>query len=68
MVNTDKMCYLINTHIFLWWLNGDKNLKKSVQTIIENPQNQIYVSAASLGKSAQSMQLVNCSSKRLYLK
>jgi len=40
--------YLIDTHIFLWWLIGDKKLKDSVQLIIENPKNQVYVSVASL--------------------
>jgi PIN domain nuclease of toxin-antitoxin system len=42
------MRYLIDTQIFLWWLNGDKKLKEPTQHIIENPKNQIYVSVASL--------------------
>src|SRR5271155_5286006 len=42
------MRYLIDTHIFLWWLNGDKKIDDSLQRILENPQNQIYVSVATL--------------------
>lgn len=40
--------YLIDTHIFLWWLNGDIKLPESVQHILKNPQNQVYVSIATL--------------------
>jgi len=42
------MRYLIDTHIFLWWLNGDKKINDSLQRILENPQSQIYVSVATL--------------------
>jgi len=42
------MRYLIDTHIFLWWLNGDKKISDSLQRILENPQIQIYVSVATL--------------------
>ena len=38
------MQYLLDTNIFLWWLNGDKKLKPSMRAIIENSQNTIYVS------------------------
>lgn len=38
------MRYLIDTHIFLWWLNGDKKLKTPIRAIIENKENQIVVS------------------------
>ena len=38
------MNYLLDTHIFLWWLNDDKNLKKSLRNIISDPKNRIYVS------------------------
>lgn len=42
------MRYLIDSHIFLWWLSGDKKISGSIQRILENPQNQIYVSVATL--------------------
>lgn len=38
------MRYLLDTHIFLWWLNGDKKLKNPLKKIIENKENQITVS------------------------
>lgn len=38
------MRYLIDTHIFLWWLNGDKKLKTPIRKIIENKENQIIAS------------------------
>ena len=42
------MRYLIDTHVFLWWLNDDKKLKELAQRAIENPNNQVYVSVATL--------------------
>lgn len=38
------MRYLVDTHVFLWWLNADKRLKKSTREIIEHPNNQIIAS------------------------
>ena len=41
------MRYLIDTHIFIWWLTNDKELKTSVRKIIENKENQITASVVS---------------------
>lgn len=41
------MRYLVDTHIFLWWLNGDKKLKDPIRKIIENKENQVTVSVIS---------------------
>lgn len=41
------MKYLVDTHIFLWWLNGENKLKNSVIDILKNPDNTIYVSVIS---------------------
>lgn len=38
------MRYLLDTHIFIWWLNNDKRLKTSIKKIIENKENQIVAS------------------------
>lgn len=38
------MRILLDTHVFLWALEGNKKLKDSVRRIIENPKNQILVS------------------------
>lgn len=37
---------LIDTHVLLWWLNGDSALGERAKTIIANEDNDIYVSAA----------------------
>src|SRR5260221_10541646 len=40
--------YLVDTHIFLLWLNGDKMLKTSTQKVLTNSNNTIYVSIVTL--------------------
>ncbi len=40
------MSYLIDTHILLWWLFDDPQLKDKDRAIIQNPENQILVSSA----------------------
>jgi|SRR3972149_4651817 len=39
---------IIDTHIFLWFINGDKKLKKTHKEIIELKDNTIYLSVASI--------------------
>jgi PIN domain nuclease of toxin-antitoxin system len=41
------MSYLIDTHIFLWWLFDDPQLHADSREIIRNPENRIIVSSAS---------------------
>jgi PIN domain nuclease of toxin-antitoxin system len=41
------MSYLIDTHIFLWWLFDDPKLRTSNREIIANPDNCIIVSSVS---------------------
>lgn len=41
------MRYLLDTNIFLWSLNDDNRLKKSIRKILEDPLNEIYVSVVS---------------------
>lgn len=40
------MSYLIDTHILLWWLFDDSQLKDKHRVIIQSPENQILVSSA----------------------
>jgi PIN domain nuclease of toxin-antitoxin system len=40
------MSYLIDTHILLWWLFDDPQLKDKDRAVIQNPENQILVSSA----------------------
>ncbi len=46
------MRLLIDTHILIWFLEGNKSLSKSRRQIIANPQNDIFVSIASLWELA----------------
>ncbi len=46
------MRLLIDTHILIWFLEGNKLLPKSRRQIIANPQNDMFVSIASLWELA----------------
>ena len=39
---------LIDTHIFLWWLFDDSRLPLEIKMVIEDINNPVYVSAASV--------------------
>lgn len=40
--------YLIDTHTFLWFVSDAKELSPTVKNIIENVDNQVFISIASL--------------------
>jgi len=42
------MRYLIDTHAFLWFNEGSSELSPLAKSLIENPENEILVSIASL--------------------
>ncbi len=42
------MRFLLDTHSFLWFNSGNKELSSSAEEFIRNPQNDILVSVASL--------------------
>jgi len=42
------MKLLLDTHIFLWFITGDKQLSASTLALIRNPKNQVFLSAASI--------------------
>ncbi len=46
------MMYLLDTHTFLWFINDDDALSVPAKTLIEDPENIIYLSAASLWEIA----------------
>jgi PIN domain nuclease of toxin-antitoxin system len=59
--------YLIDTHVLLWWLFDDLQLGMHCREIIQNPENQIFVSSATaweistkyrIGKLPEAKQLV----------
>lgn len=41
------MKYLLDTHVYLWWLSNDKKLTPSVKKIISTSNNIIFVSVVS---------------------
>jgi len=44
--------YLLDTHIFLWWLSDANILDQKVFNIISDTTNQIYISSASIWEIA----------------
>jgi PIN domain nuclease of toxin-antitoxin system len=42
------MKYLIDTHILIWFVEGNDRLNEDVRSLIANPVNEIYISQASL--------------------
>lgn len=42
------MRILIDTHVLLWYLNGDEKLSKAIISILEDDENQIVISVVSL--------------------
>ncbi len=46
------MTYLLDTHTFLWFINDDNALSTDAKALIENPENIIYLSIASLWEIA----------------
>jgi PIN domain nuclease of toxin-antitoxin system len=51
------MKLLLDTHIFLWFINGDSRLPASTLAAIRDPGNQIYLSAISFWEVAVKYQL-----------
>lgn len=42
------MNYLIDTHILIWFIEGNEQLSEKARSLIANPTNDIYISQASL--------------------
>jgi PIN domain nuclease of toxin-antitoxin system len=40
--------YLIDTHIFLWFVSNAKELSQTARTLIEDGNNEIFISIAAL--------------------
>jgi PIN domain nuclease of toxin-antitoxin system len=46
------MNYLLDTHSFLWFITDDNALSLRAKTLIENPDNSIFLSIASIWEMA----------------
>lgn len=44
------MKLLLDTHVFIWSFSDVKRLKKNVEFELRDPQNDVYVSVASIGE------------------
>ena len=42
------MKLLLDTHIFLWFISGDKRLSEGIRDNIRDPGNEVYLSVVSL--------------------
>jgi PIN domain nuclease of toxin-antitoxin system len=46
------MRILLDTHVLIWYLHGDKNLPSHIKEIIDDPGNEIAISTISLWEIA----------------
>jgi PIN domain nuclease of toxin-antitoxin system len=46
------MNLLLDTHAFLWFIGGDKQLPEKSVELIKNPENNCFISIASLWEIA----------------
>lgn len=46
------MTYLLDTHIFLWWLNDDSRLPNAARDVISHGSNTVYLSSVSVAEMA----------------
>ena len=44
--------FLLDTHVFLWWVNDDPNLMAAARMAISNGNNECYLSMASCWEMA----------------
>jgi PIN domain nuclease of toxin-antitoxin system len=51
------MRILLDTHIFLWFISGDKRLSTDVRDVIRDPGNEVYLSAVSVWEAIVKYQL-----------
>ncbi|MDQ3302214.1 MAG: type II toxin-antitoxin system VapC family toxin [Actinomycetota bacterium] len=51
------MKLLLDTHVFLWFISGDKNLRASTQDSIRQSGNEVYLSVVSVWEAMIKHQL-----------
>ncbi|AFZ47776.1 PilT protein domain protein [Cyanobacterium stanieri PCC 7202] len=55
------MKFLLDTHILLWWLANEPKLSSPIRAVISNPDNSIFVSAATVWEMSIKKSLGNLS-------
>jgi len=64
------MSYLLDTHVFLWYIDGNPNLSANIKEIIQDPEFVKFVSIAGLWEIAiksSKDKLILTRPSRLYL-
>lgn len=51
------MKFLLDTHIFLWYISGDTRLPEFMRENIRNPDNAVYLSVVSVWETVVKYQL-----------
>ena len=51
------MRVLLDTHAFLWWLDGDRRMSKRARAVVGRAGNEVFVSAASAWEIATKCRL-----------
>lgn len=46
------MKYLLDTNVLLWYISGDQRLPSAICNIIDDPDNELFVSSASIWEIA----------------
>lgn len=46
------MNYLLDTHALIWFLNGEEHLSEKSKKVIENPENSLFISIATIWELA----------------
>ncbi len=42
------MRYLLDTHVFIWWMEKNKRLPDKLMNLINDPQNEVYLSVVNV--------------------
>lgn len=45
------MRILLDTHIFLWYINRDRQLSQEIRDAVRDPENEVYLSVVSIWES-----------------
>ncbi|NJK47270.1 type II toxin-antitoxin system VapC family toxin [Candidatus Gracilibacteria bacterium] len=51
------MRILLDTHIFLWFISGDRQLSTDIRDAVRDPDNEVYLSAISVWEAIVKYQL-----------
>ncbi len=51
------MKILLDTHVYIWFAEGDRRLGKTLETELESPENQLFLSIVSIWEMAIKIQL-----------